>query len=104
MAVTAYQMPSGRRPFSADCGPALMHQIVSEEPQPLHAVNPAVSARTSEVISRALAKKPEDRFVRYAEFAERLAASLITGLERDQHLVATETMQVAAGGVPTAER
>src|ERR1017187_6007336 len=62
LAVTAYQMLSGRRPFAADSGQALMYQIVSEEPQPLHAVNPAVSARTSEVISRALAKKPEDRF------------------------------------------
>ena len=94
LAVTAYQMLSGRRPFAADSGPALMHQIMSEEPQPLHTVNPAVSARTSEVISRALAKKPEDRFARCTEFAVRLAESLNTGVGRDQHSVATETMQV----------
>ena len=55
LAVTAYQMLSGRRPFSAESGPALMHQIVSEDPQPLHAVNPDVPARASEVIGRALA-------------------------------------------------
>ena len=104
LAVTAYQMLSGRRPFVADSGQALMYQIVSEEPQPLHTVNPAVSARTSEVISRALAKKPEDRFATSKEFAEHLAESLNTGVSRDQHSVATETMQVAAGGVPTPER
>ena len=104
LAVTAYQMLSGKRPFAADSGPALMHQIVPEEPQPLHTVNPAVSARTSEVISRALAKTPEDRFARCNEFAERLAESLNAGVGRGQRSVATETMQAAAGGVPAPER
>src|ERR1017187_8686499 len=93
LAVTAYQMLSGKRPFAADSGPALMYQIMSEEPQPLHVVNPAVSARTSNVISRALAKKPEDRFARCTEFAERLTESLNTGVGRDQGATATETMQ-----------
>ena len=104
LAVTAYHMLSGRRPFTAESYPALMYQIVSEEPQPLHTVNPAVSVRTSEVISRALAKKPEDRFASCTEFAERLAESLNTGVSGDQHSVATETTQLAAGGITTPER
>jgi formylglycine-generating enzyme required for sulfatase activity/serine/threonine protein kinase/Flp pilus assembly protein TadD len=93
LAVTAYQMLSGIKPFAADSSAALMYQIVSEEPQPLHATNPAVSPRTSEVIRRALAKRPDDRFARCTEFAERLAESMNAGGDRAQHYVAAATMR-----------
>jgi len=76
LGVIAYQMLSGRRPFAADTDPALMFQIMSAEPPHLHTVNPAVSPRASEVIGRALAKKPDDRFASCREFAGRLAESL----------------------------
>jgi tetratricopeptide (TPR) repeat protein len=104
LGVIAYEMLSGRRPFEANTDPGLMHQIISVEPALVHTLNPAVSARTSEVIGRALAKKPEDRFASCKEFAERLAQSLNAPGRREQDSVATATMQVSADSVPAPER
>jgi formylglycine-generating enzyme required for sulfatase activity len=75
LGVIAYQLLSGRKPFDGT-GPTLMFQIMSEEAPPLHTVNEALSPRTSEVIRKVLAKRPEDRFGSCLEFAERLSASL----------------------------
>ena len=75
LGVIAYQMLSGKMPFAADTGPALMFQIMSAQPPLLHTVNPAVSPRTSEVIGKALAKNPDDRFASCKEFARKLAES-----------------------------
>jgi hypothetical protein len=97
LGVIAYEMLSGRRPFEADTGPGLMHQIMSVEPAPVHTLNPAVSARTSEVIGRALAKKPEDRFASCKEFVERLTESL-------NAVAGWETEAVTAAPMPGAER
>src|ERR1017187_3395398 len=48
---------------------------MSVPPPLLHTVNPAVSPRTSEVIGKALAKNPDERFASYKEFARKLAES-----------------------------
>jgi serine/threonine-protein kinase len=76
LGVIAYQMLSGKRPFSADRDIALMFQIMWEEPAALHTVTSEVSPRASEVVAKAMAKKPEDRFTSCLEFAERLSESL----------------------------
>jgi len=75
LGVIAYQMLSGKMPFAADNGHALMFQIVSAPAPLLHTVHPGVSPRTSEVIGKALAKKPDDRFLSCREFAGKLAES-----------------------------
>jgi formylglycine-generating enzyme required for sulfatase activity len=76
LGVIAYQMLSGQKPFDADTGPSLMFQIMETQPPLLHAVNPAVPPRTSEVIAKAMAKKPEDRYPSCREFAKSLSESL----------------------------
>ena len=109
LGVIAYQMLSGKKPFDADTGPSLMFQIMETQPALLHAVNPAISPRTSEVIAKTMAKKPEDRYASCAEFAERLSESLkpATAGTRDSHTEVTATMPAVltpGGGVPTQER
>ncbi len=76
LGVLAYQMLSGKTPFAAETGSALMLQILMEEAPVLHNVNPAISPRTSELIAKAMAKKPEGRFAACREFAERLSESI----------------------------
>jgi serine/threonine protein kinase len=108
LGVIVYQMLSGKRPFAADTDTALMFQIREAQPPPLHTVNPAVSPRTSEVIAKALAKKPEDRFASYMEFAERLSESLNAAKAgtRDSDPETTSTMptvRTSGVGVPEQE-
>jgi len=81
LGIIAHEMLCGKMPFAADNGPALMFQIVSVPPPLLHTVNPGVSPRTSEVICKALAKKPGDRFASCREFARKLADSFGTDSE-----------------------
>ncbi|HTS24246.1 MAG TPA: bifunctional serine/threonine-protein kinase/formylglycine-generating enzyme family protein [Bryobacteraceae bacterium] len=76
LAVIAYQMLSGKRPFVADTGPSLMYQILQAKPPSLHLVNPALPPQASEVIAKAMAKTPEDRYLSCSEFIGRLSESL----------------------------
>ena len=94
LGVIAYQMLGGGMPFTGDTIPALMHQIMNVAPWPLHAVNSAVSPRTSEVIGKALAKNPDNRFASCTEFAGKLEESF--GPDTD----ATATMHVARNQRP----
>jgi hypothetical protein len=74
LGVLAYQMLAGQVPFSGK--PAdVLHAQIYRTPQPLHAVNPNVPAAMSEVVMRALAKRPEMRFNTANEFARALAAA-----------------------------
>jgi serine/threonine-protein kinase len=103
LAVIAYQMLGGRKPFDADSSPSLMHQILSVEPLPLHEVNSAITICTSEVISRALAKTPEDRFTSCREFAERLTESLSPPEKHQQERLVNTTTMPAPKTVPAGE-
>jgi len=62
LAVVAYQMLSGRRPFIADSDPGLIFKIVSEEAQPLHEMDRSFPPRASEVLRKGLSKDPNQRF------------------------------------------
>lgn len=81
LAVIAYQMLSGRRPFIADSDPGLIFRITSEEPQPLHELDRSFPPRTSDVLRKGLAKDPAQRFVGCAEFIRALSASFEQQLE-----------------------
>jgi Tol biopolymer transport system component len=62
-----YEMASGHRPFTGDSGIAMLHQIVAEQPKPLHQWNPLVPAELERIVSKALEKDRELRFQSAAE-------------------------------------
>ena len=71
-----YLLLSGRRPFSG--APAVvMHQILHAAPPPLGAANPAFD----DVVARALAKCPDDRFASADEMREALRAAALQATE-----------------------
>jgi serine/threonine protein kinase len=89
LAVTAYELLTGRPPFVGSLE-QLMFQHFSAQPPPPSAFNPQVPAAIDSVILRALAKKPEDRFPSIAAFAsafEQAAQALPAEIIIDQQRV-----------------
>ena len=62
LGVLAYQMVTGRLPFTGGNTMALLLKHVNERPQPIVEVRPDTPRGLREAIERALAKAPEDRW------------------------------------------
>ena len=59
---TLYEMLSGVRPFGGRSQIEAMHAILHEEPKPLSKVRREVGRELERIVTRALKKKPEDRY------------------------------------------
>jgi hypothetical protein len=96
LAVTAYEMLTGTLPYTADTPFAVVLKHV-RDPLPLPSrVDPAISARTEQVLLRALAKDPKDRYPSVSEFAEELAHAVAERGGRTLPTVVTPRRAVAA--------
>ena len=62
LAVIAYEMLTGEKPFLADQLPALLFRIVREDPVPPQRLNPTVGPQVEMVLKKALAKSANDRY------------------------------------------
>jgi len=72
LGVTLYELLTGEVPFKASNIALLMKKITSEEPQPVADRRPGVPPSVDTVLGKALAKRPEERFVNGAEMATAL--------------------------------
>ena len=63
-----YEMVTGRLPFHSDSEWELMRAQIEDAPQPPREIAPHVSPAMEQLILRALAKQPEDRFQSATEF------------------------------------
>lgn len=84
LGVIGYQMLAGETPFKASNTPAMLVKHVSETPRPLLSLRPDVPPSLAYAISRALAKKPEERWPDAAAFRDALAATSNDVLPRQQ--------------------
>jgi serine/threonine-protein kinase len=75
LAVIAYEVLTGEKPFVADYLPTLLYKIVREEPVPPQRVNGTLSADVETVMRRALAKLPADRYDTCVDFVNALAVA-----------------------------
>jgi serine/threonine-protein kinase len=82
LAVLAYEMLTGRRPFQGDSPASLIHQILSVDPPPVETHRESLGPAVTQVLRRALAKKPEWRYPTCGDFVRELAAAI-----RDPHIV-----------------
>jgi len=78
LAVIAYEMLTGEKPFLADQLPALLFRIVREDPVPPQRLNPTVGPQVEMVLKKALAKSANDRFGNCIQFVDALAGALQT--------------------------
>ncbi len=73
LGIVLYELLTGLRPFAARTLPALFKKIVTDDPVLPSRLQPGVPAALDPVVMRALAKKPEDRYASWADFALELA-------------------------------
>jgi hypothetical protein len=76
LACAAFELLTGEPPFPRDQGIAVLHAHLSQQPPPLASRRPGLPAAADEVLARALAKAPANRFGSCHEFADALRESL----------------------------
>ncbi|MEZ5399296.1 MAG: serine/threonine-protein kinase [Bryobacteraceae bacterium] len=77
LAVMAYELLTGEKPFAADSLPALLFKLAREDAPSAHLVNPTLNEDVDLVLRRAMAKKAADRFDTCSEFITELNEALI---------------------------
>ena len=93
LGVILYELLTGKKPFAGDNMSTIVYQIVNEDPQPVSDVNTDLHGGYERVVSKALAKKPEDRYQTCME--------LIANLENpDLMAEATLAYEIEPGAVP----
>jgi serine/threonine protein kinase len=75
LAVVAYEVLTGEKPFVAEQLPALLFRIVREDPVPPQRLNPALTPQVEVVLRKALSKNAADRYPNCAEFVEALVVA-----------------------------
>ena len=62
LGVTLYQLLTGQLPFQSDSMTGLMYKIANAEHAPLCSIRPELPACLEEIVSKTLAKEPDQRF------------------------------------------
>ena len=75
LAVIAYEILTGEKPFNAEYLPTLLFKIVREEPIAPHRLNSTLLPVVESVMRKALAKAPEQRYETCVEFVDALASA-----------------------------
>ncbi|HEU5180548.1 MAG TPA: serine/threonine-protein kinase [Candidatus Polarisedimenticolia bacterium] len=73
LGVVLYELLTGERPFGGDTISTIIYRILYDEPRPPRIVNEKLPPAFDQILKRALAKEPADRFQSGAEFAEALS-------------------------------
>ena len=76
LAVIAYELLTGERPFAGDTIPGLLYQIVKQEPISPHMLNATLREPVSRVLAQALDKNPDHRFLKCTAFVRALESAL----------------------------
>ncbi|MBX5449349.1 serine/threonine-protein kinase [Thermogemmatispora sp.] len=102
LGVVLFQMLTGHPPFEAQSTAALLYHHVYSTAPDVRTLNPAIPAPLAQIIARALAKAPEERFQSATELAHALDELLLYESEA-LHMPATvsDLDQAGASSLPT---
>ncbi|HJX27869.1 MAG TPA: protein kinase, partial [Thermoanaerobaculia bacterium] len=76
LGVVLYEMLAGRRPFTGATAVAVVYSAIHKTPEPLAHLRPEVPAELDRIVSRMLARNPEQRYANAAEVLDDLRTSL----------------------------
>jgi Tol biopolymer transport system component len=68
LGIVLYEMLTGRRPFDGKSAIDTMHAIINREPTPVVELNPTLPLEISDILEKALAKNPSDRYRDASDF------------------------------------
>ena len=104
--VVLYQLLTGQKPFTGDGVFAIQQKIVNEDPPLPSSIDPTLPPIFDQIISKALAKKPEQRYAHASEFADDLRRFLLTDASQQPAAVQDDekTIVSAGGAGQTAEK
>jgi serine/threonine-protein kinase len=72
LGIVLFEMLAGWSPFTAPTAMATLYKQMNEPPPPLRQVNVTIPEWLEEVVNKALAKKPEERYQRGSDLADAL--------------------------------
>ena len=98
LGVMLYEMLTGRRPFESHNSQAVAFQVINSEPTPIHELNTTVPNELVEIVSKSLAKKPDERFRDVQEIQDELheITDALSDLDLDLDLDFEETESLDA--------
>ena len=73
--VVLYEMLTGRVPFEAETPWMAIHQHIYETPPPIRQLNPVVSEAVAQVVDKALAKDPKERYQHVEDLVQAFTAA-----------------------------
>jgi serine/threonine-protein kinase len=110
LAVVAYEILTGERPFGGEHLGTVVYRIVAEEPAVVHRLNPSLSPEIDSVIRKGLAKKADGRYRSCIDFINALEGACLQAegwqsLARGtSHSIPTEAVPLARTREPKTER
>jgi len=105
LGVVLYEMLTGEKPFPGQSITTVIYKIVNEDPIPPRQLNPSIHPGLNEIVLRALAKEPDERYQSCRELLEDLRNyRAIGGSERspDATLVSPRNGAGSPFSTPTA--
>jgi len=97
LAVIAYELLAGERPYHAESLPTLIFRILSEQPPDPRRLNPSLPNGLTPLLERALSKAPEQRFANCLRFIEALETCLATTSWQPLPRGAADSLPTVAG-------
>ena len=113
LAVIAFEMLTGEKPYTGEHLTTVVYKIVAEEPPAPHRINSTLGAGIEAVVRKGLSKKPDGRYATCQEFTEALEKacaaskgwhSLPRGGSLNAPTVADRKLEPAAPALPPPTR
>jgi serine/threonine protein kinase len=99
LGITFYEMLVGRRPFEGASDFELMKAHLEQQAPPVSAWNSQIPASLAAAISRAIAKRPEERFQSAAEFSAAIESAR-ADISREPHAASPMVSPAPSSGFP----
>ena len=89
LGVLLYEMVAGQRPFRGRNRIEVLHSVINSEQLPITSIRPEAPSELEEILDRALAKNPKDRYPTMTQFRDELK-SLMREISLESGVVPTE--------------